>query len=184
VTSGPDGPRRTSMEEGLLSLTPSSLSEFSTSVSVSTTEETIDSLDKSPTTPANDLFLGQNFVSMAWWQGENMRYLKPDRMTLYDLALLANVVHLLHPKYVLLRGQSYSYADLIYTAIKQHFGVHCSEDCKENQNNLVYVDGSCLSNKYGRYKGVMINRTDPEDVSLAINSYKEAYAKEMHSVIL
>jgi hypothetical protein len=105
-------------------------------------------------------------------------------MTLHDLALLANIVHLLHLTYVLLRGQHYFYADLIYAAIKQHFGVRCSEDDNQNQNNLVFVHGSSLSNKYGHYKGIMINRTDPEDVSLAINSYKEAHAKEMQSVIL
>jgi hypothetical protein len=83
VTSGPDGPRLMSMEKGSQSLTQPSLSEFLTSVS--TTEETTlssaksvdlasDSLDKSPTTPANDRFLGQDFVFMAGWQGENMCY--------------------------------------------------------------------------------------------------------------
>jgi hypothetical protein len=101
-------------------------------------------------------------------------------MTLFDLALLADVVHLLHLTYALLRDQCYFYADIIYTAIKQHFGVCYSEDYNENQNNLIFVDGSCLSNKYGCYKGVMINRSNP----LAIDLYKATHAKEMHAVIL
>ena len=142
-----------------------------------------DSIDKSPATPANDRFLGERYVITAKWQGENMRYIKLNRLSLYDLALLANAVHNIHPTYELLQNQCYYFADIVFNAVEQHFGV-CAEDANKIQDGLVYVDGSCLSNKYGRWRGVMINKTRPEDISLAIKTYKEARTEDMKFVNL
>lgn len=131
-----------------------------------------------------DRFLGQDFVYKKGWQGENMRYIIPNRLSLFDLALLANVVHMLHPEYLHFKDQSYFYADLVYASIKEHFGVRYSEDANEKESRLVFVDGSCLSGKYGRWNGVMINRTEPEEVSLVISTFKEVRTQEVSKVNL
>ena len=112
-----------------------------------------------------------------------MRYIKPNRLSLYELALLANAVHDIHLTYELLQNQCYYFADIVFNAVEQHFGV-CAEDANKIQDGLVYVDGSCLSNKYGRWRGIMINKTRPEDVSLAIKAYKEARTEDMNFVNL
>ena len=169
--SGSDGSRLASIEEG-------SQSSISTTLSSPQSADLVsDSLDKPPTTPADDRFLGESYASKPKWQGKNIRYIKPTRLSLYELALLANAVHKLHPTY-----ECY-YVDLVYNAVEQYFGV-CAKDANENQGRLVYVDGSCLSNKYGRWRGAMINRTKPEDVSLAIKAYKEARTEDMKFVSL
>ena len=88
--SGSDGSRLASIEEG-------SQSSISTTLSSPQSADLVsDSLDKPPTTPADDRFLGESYASKPKWQGKNIRYIKPTRLSLYELALLANAVHKLH----------------------------------------------------------------------------------------
>jgi hypothetical protein len=190
VVSNPGASLLTSIEEGSQSSTSPSLSKVFTSISdvdnmTLLSAQTADFMsDESPRKPAIDRFLGEDHVYMSWWQGENVRYFKPNRLTLFEIALLANVVHKLHPEYSCLQDHSYHYVDLVYSAIEKHFGVCCSEDASDQDGILVKVDGSRLSNKYGRWRGVMVNRTKEEDVDLVISTYKDAYTEAVHTVIL
>jgi len=65
-------------------------------ISVSTTQASDIVSDENNTT-ACDRLLGESAVYSPEWAGQNVRYFKPNRLTLFELALLANVVHEEYP---------------------------------------------------------------------------------------
>ena len=106
------------------------------------------------------VFLEENFIHSPRLCGQNVQYFKPNHLSLFELALLANVVHDLYPTYSLLGRQCYFYANLVYTAAKIHFGVcPCpSKNIDETQDMVYIIDSHWhLSNKFGRWKGLRKN---------------------------
>jgi hypothetical protein len=143
--------------------------------------------DKFTACDANDQFLGQKFVFDSKWHGENVRHFKPkNRLSLYEVALLANLVHKEFPKYNLLTVQCFFYADLVYRALEHRFGSQSgsSENVKENQDDLkVHIDNSVLSDKFGRYKGALLSKMAPKVVEDIVEKFTAAYAVEIVQVI-
>jgi hypothetical protein len=176
------------MEEGPAHSSSSSVASLSIidTLSLSATQSAdmvSDSLHKSYNVPAIDQFLGENFVHRPQFAGQNVRYFKPNGLTLFEFVLLAQVVHEAYPTYSLLGEQCYFYAGLVYDATEKYFGV-CPSEKADKSGDVVYHIDSHLSNKYGRWNGIKVNRTDPEMVLDVIEKYKKAHTQHIAEVIL
>ena len=159
-------------------------SSSSSSSSPSTTFDALsigDSLDKSDNFPVVDRFLGQNYVHSAQWHGQIVRYFKPDHLTLFELVLLANVVHETHPTSSILGEQSYFYVRLVYTALENLFCISASKSAHESKDLVCNID-SHLDIEYGHWKGPMVNKIEEETVSKVITMYKIAYLEQVAKV--
>jgi hypothetical protein len=150
---------------------PSMVEGSSSSSSSSSPSTTFDSLSID-NFPVVDQFLGQNYVHSAQWHGQIVRYFKPDHVTLFELALLAHVVHEMHPTSSLLGEQSYFYVRLMYTALENLFCISASKSAHDSH----------LSIQYGHWKGPMVNTIEEETASKVITKYKIAYLEQVAKV--
>ena len=80
-----------------------------------------DSLNTLPSkdTHANDWFVGSDLLTLVDYSRSNRTDLtsfQPKMLTVYHLALLAHVVHLQYPIYLLFKDQCYWFASLVYYA--------------------------------------------------------------------
>ena len=86
-------------------------------------------------------------------------------------------------KYTLLREQCYFFAGLVYSAVKHEYGVGSSSAGLLNgDQDLVQIDDSCLSNRFGRYKGALISNVEHQDVINIVGKFRDAYASEIGKV--
>jgi hypothetical protein len=192
--AGPAPSHLSLMEEGSLPPSPSSPSpsfasglpdiiDTATLSATQSAECVSDSLDKGDHHPANDRFLGQNFVYDKRFAAQNVQYFLPNRLTLFELALLAHVVHQTHPTYSPLGDQCYLFAALVYQAAKKYFG---TSPLLNNKDEWVYEIDSHLPRdvKCGRWNGLMVNKVNPKDVSDVVHKYKKSYTQFIGEVIL
>jgi hypothetical protein len=135
--------------------------------------------------PANDSFRGENSVFTPSYQGQTMEYFKPNHVTLFNIALLADVVHEMYPTYSVVGEQCFFYARVIYTAVKDIFGICPSQSSDEGQP-LVYDIDLHLTNagRYGRWKNLCVSSMDEETVSKVRAAYLLAYRLQAARVII
>jgi hypothetical protein len=182
-TLGSSEAHMASMEEGSASSERSLKDEMSLAI-IQSTDLVSDSINKTVKVPAVDRILGGNGIGSKEYHGLNVQYFKPNRLTLFELVLLAKVIHEKNPLYSLLYSQCYFYAGLVYAAAESYAQVLISENADKTQKDLIYIRGSHLSDKYGRWKGVKVFRIDPhsEEVHNLIYSFKENLRDEIHKV--
>jgi hypothetical protein len=90
------------------------------------------------------------------------------------------VVHKTFPKYTLLTEQCYFYAGIIYSVIEREFGVSSSSSARLNEDQkLVFIDDSGLSNRFGRWNGVMVSSTDDQDIFNVVQKFRHEYISEL-----
>ena len=181
------------IEEGLVSststVTPTSLliTDKGSLISLQSADCISDSLDKLQHYPAQDQFLGAWFTTTQKFHGQNVRYFKPNNLSLFELALLANTIHIMFPRYSLLEHQCYFFASLICATVETHFGIQPSKLCNDpdsgnSQND--YVIDSHLPNNYGRWKGMKVQVVNPEDVAKVVRKFKTEHTSVISQVIL
>lgn len=140
-------------------------------------------IDKSDDTPAVDRFLGQNYLRSPHYHGQIVAYFKPDKLTIFEVILLAHVVHEMHPTYTLLGEQCYFYTRIIYAATQQIFGVSPSKSANENEDLVYFIDSHLTTPvKYGRWKGILINIVDEDAVSKVKDAYAVTYSDQIAKV--
>jgi hypothetical protein len=182
------------MEEGSLQHSHSSSSSASESMTdkltvsasqaVGASSEAIsESFDKDKV-PANDRFLGESFATSHQWNGRNVQFFKPNNLNLFELALLAHVVHEQYPTYSMLRNHCYFYASLVYDAAEALGGIRPSQNADITGNDVVYNIDSHLTQRYGRWNGLKVGRMDPKEVSNMVAKFKYILPKQLESVIL
>jgi hypothetical protein len=166
-----------SMEEGTLqsfSPTASIASESLDTVTVSVSETAdcvsdavADSLDQDRS-PALDRFLGDHFSGLPKWKGTLLRRFRPNRLSFFDLVVLAHVVHLKYPNYSRLRWNCMFYATLVFDAAEKHAG---------NPNNTNNDD------EHGRWNNLKVTKIRPEQLSDVIKLWKDALCQLRNRVI-
>lgn len=169
------------LEEGYL-LDPHSLSfidKVTTLCSQSSNSITNSLNDLLRNSPAIDRFLGEKFALSPAWHGQCIRHFKPTTtFTLFQLALLADLVHNSYPNYTLLGEQCYFFAGLIYSAAKHHFGQNADENA-----DSAYIENSFQLRKFGRWNGVMVQSVDPQKVCSVVENFLAAERAEAEKVI-
>lgn len=182
-TLGSSEAHMASMEEGSASSERSLKDEMSLAI-IQSTDLVSDSINKTVKVPAVDRILGGSNIGSMKYHGQNVQYFKPKRLSLFELVLLAKVVHEKYPVYSLLYSQCFFYARLVYAAAESYAQVLTSENADKTQKDLVYIRGSHLSDKYGRWKGVKVFRMDPlaDEVQNVVCSFKENLRAEIYKV--
>lgn len=189
LTSGSQPSDLGSMEEGLIRR-PLSIIDKATMSSTQSFDVLSESLklklDDLHTSPAVDHFLGENYVFSPNWQGRNIRHFKPKKkLSLLELAVLVDVVHQAFPNYTLLKEQCYFFAGLVYSALQYQFGISSSSSSKLNEDeDLVYIDDSRLSNRFGCWKGELVSNVEPQEVMDIVEKFGKAYTSEIAKVSL
>jgi hypothetical protein len=155
-----------SVEEGLAHIDRVTMSTVQAANIVS--DSILDSLDKMNTYQAVDRFLGQGYVYARGWHGQNLRLLKPSRpLSLFQLAIIAKVVHNQFGTYDVLKESCYFHAGVIYSVVRRHFGSASPE--QEDP-------------KSGRFLGFKVQAVNPEDVERVLGAFKEEYRIAMKNV--
>jgi hypothetical protein len=154
--------------ESHLPSTEEGSSSSSSSSSPSTTFDSLsigDSPNNSDDFPVIDRFLGGNYVRSARWHGQMVRYFKPDHLTLFEVVLLAHVVHELHPTSSILEERLFFYVRLVYTALENCFAfIGASKSADETKD--------------------LVNKIEEEIVSKVITLYKIAYDEHVAKVFI
>lgn len=123
-----------------------------------------DSVERLSQRQAHDRILGENFLYTEYYGcSKTVQFFKPKCLNLFDLVLLANVVHDQFPTYSLLSTQCYFYSHLVYLAAREHFG--CS----------LTVTDSYLVRLFGYYAGVKISTVNMASVTSVITEFKKEY---------
>jgi len=149
-----------SLEEGR-----SSLHDNFSLTSVEAADSLMKSLKKSSGNRlAVDHFVGGDIFADTRYHGQVLQYFKPQNLTLFDLAIIAEVVHDANPYYEILNSQCYFYAALVYAAAEKFSTIPVSESADAPQTELVEIRGSYLSNRYGRWRGLKVTKVDPDSL--------------------
>lgn len=185
ITSAMGPSQLASMEEGSNLNRLSTIDEM-TLASTQIADLVSDSVRNSNSAPATDRFSGEGCMKKQCYHGQNVQYFKPNRLTLFEFALLAHYVHEKNPYYSLLYTQCYFYAALVYAAAQSYGGVLASENADKTQNDMVQMCGSHLTDKHGRCKGVKVLNIDADspNVKKLIEDYKQELRKELDKVFL
>ena len=150
-----------------LSITDSvtvSVSESADAVSVAVAE----SLDQDKI-PALDRFLGDHYVGLPRWTGTELRGFRPKNLMMFQLVLLANVVHQKYPKYTQLGPSCLFYASLVYKAAEMFGG------------NAGAVGGHAPQ-LIGHWQGVKVTKVDSQMVSRVVGNFKRALSHQIAEV--
>jgi hypothetical protein len=139
------------------------------------------SLDNKEETLAIDRFLGETKVFDRRWHGQIVQYFKPNDLTLFQLAAIANMVNILFPNYSKLDNHCYFYAALVYAVARDIGKIRPSVNADEGGDLLYNID-SHLFDKFGRWKGLKVASVDPELVAQIVKLYKKSEADLIFSV--
>ena len=132
-----------------------------------------DSLDKADSTPAFDVFSGENLLRRKnYASSETLCVIKPRSLTLFKLVVLTHVVHTRYPFYSLLREQCFFFSSVIFFTVEKLFGVPPVEG-RSNLEGIV---------KAGRWKGVKVQLIDKEVITGIVDKFKEIHGRRLNTV--
>ena len=139
------------------------------SLSITHTADLIsDSLNLSEIFPAHDRFLGAFYVNSPSRQGTSIGHLIPTNLSLFDLAVLAFVTHILYPDYSYLKEQCYFFSEVIFASVR-----------------TIWKTESVWSNDRGRYGGFLVQWVDQNrHVNKVVKSYNNYHSQFANKVFL
>jgi hypothetical protein len=130
---------------------------------------------------AIDRFLGEAKVFEKRWHGQIVQYFKPNDLTLFQLAIIADVINKLFPTYTSLDKHCYFFAALVYAIAKDVAKIRPSVNADEG-GDMRYTIDSHLADRFGRWKGLKVASVDPELVYQIVKVYKKEETKMISSV--
>ena len=161
---------------------PVSLADNATSTIIQSSDTISESVLKNNRTDASDRFRGQSVVHR-YKDWACVRQFRPRGLKFFDLILLAHVVHLESPSYTPLKSNCYWYVATILDAIVAMFGAdnldspRNSQDIERKKRYEFQPKGS------GRWQGLKITITNPEQISSIVSKYRKARISQMKQVI-
>jgi hypothetical protein len=137
---------------------------------------------------ADDRFTGGKFLEYYGPAMRNIRQIRPLSMTLFDLVVLADVVHEHDPLYSLLSSQCFWYASTIVSVIKRVYS--CSEDTSTDldktlipsMDNIRIPPNDYLPKLEGRFMGILITKVE-EAVSSVVAANFSIHLQEKHEEV-
>jgi hypothetical protein len=189
----PDSPRSASPSDPLLGSTSSpspsnhllrNLIDSGTLVSVSVVHTSTESTGKLKLAYAQDQFTGGKDVKATGSVlGQVVWQIQPQSLSLFKVAVLADVVHKYAPLYSLFRRQCYWFAFIICAVIMKictcsSIGspdLHCQEDIRIPPN-------SYLPDLAGRWMGILVSGVEDAVVKIIIDKYNARCAEKLNEV--
>ena len=130
---------------------------------------------------AIDRFLGESMVYDKRWHAQNVQYFKPNDLTLFQLAIVADVIHKLFPNYTSLDKHCYFYAGLVYAVAQQIGGIRPLINADETKDDVYHIDKH-LFDKFGRWNGLKVADVDAGIVTSVVKIYKQYHTLHIASV--
>jgi hypothetical protein len=142
----------------------------------------LDSLDNGDKVEgALDQVLGQKFVLQSrYGLGRNARQIKPKDLKLFELMVLAQVVHDFAPSYSRLNRNCYWFSNIMVDAVMNIFGLDSSISPGDASRNAKFA--SYVSNISGRYKGWKVSESKGEDLKMIMHNFKVAHRRAISEV--
>lgn len=145
------------------------------------------SLKTNDKTPADDRFLGENYLRMvSFGVGHNAWTVQPDKLNILGLILMACVVHQERSLYSILGDQCYWFANITLTAIQLLFqpsSVTVERSSRREEGAVFmpfkYLPGGKVS---GRFRGVKVSAIEDLVLAHVCDAFDKRYKKEIASV--
>ncbi len=109
--------------------------------------------------------------------GRSMRQYDPEGLCLFQLVVLAHVVHKIAPTYALFESQCYWYANVIFEVILLLFPSKSRTSAPPGSSPTVRLPDEYLPKEAGRWFGVLIN--DPRVVSAVVTIAKTQFESQL-----
>ena len=130
--------------------------------------------------PALDEWLGSTQLDVLEFANASLQFeFAPVKASLFELALLANVVHEEYPLYSLFDKQCYWFGNTIIRAMIALFGFPLSFDSPDHT-----LPDLQLPNTQGRWRGVKVSDVSPTILASVMWRYHTRLEKETRNVIL
>jgi len=144
---------------------------------VQTSHMLSESLEKTEPHEAVDRFLGEAFVERyADWVC--VRQIKPRGLKLFQLVVLARVVHMHAPTYTPLRDNCFWFVGTVLDGVEA-LGVDLPTTPEDTRRKAKYLFDSDMP---GRWRGLKITTTDQVEVSVILSKYQEALDQQLEKV--
>jgi hypothetical protein len=139
-------------------------------------------LAKSTAIRAQDQFLAGENARYTHGQGQTIRQLVPHDLSLFNLVVLANVVHEHHPVYSLLRRQCYWYANTIFEVISLSNACTILGAPTLEFDDVRIPPRLYLPDLAGRWMGLRISIVSAKIVELMKGKFEDRSARELTTV--
>jgi hypothetical protein len=134
---------------------------------------------KSGNNLANDRVVGVGMID----PGQNIRQIQPRELSLFELVLLASVVHDLSPLYSLFKNQCYWFSSIIFHAVE---ALYCSGRVEEPETEeeiyIPLLNDSYLPDLSGVWMGIRISRVEGAMVTYVCTEFKKLLRERMAQV--
>jgi hypothetical protein len=127
----------------------------------------------SDTNYADDRFIGFRNSDLYLKASRNLRQISPEGFSLFDLAVLADVVHEQAPLYTLLHEQCFWFSMLICDIIESEYSCKTVSSAEHGS-----FPNNYLPNLEGKWNGITINSSEPADVIRTAASKFQIQLKE------
>lgn len=154
---------------------------------IETSQAVLDSLDKGEKTAAFDRILGESHTEgRRYGYGQNARQIKPNNLKLFELLVLAQVVHDFSPLYSLLERNCYWYCNIVVDAVVEIFGLDesISPGDSERKNHYSPIADPYRSDISGRWNGFKVSHTKAEDLIRIVHEFKKKHRATLSEVSL
>lgn len=118
---------------------------------------------------AEDRFIGGQNIAHYFHASHNIRQLRPEAMSLFDLAVLADVVHDHDPLYSLFQHQCFWFASLVCEVVESVYVCRKVGGAtgRKSISDICIPPNDYLPDLAGRWAGILINKVE-EAVSSAV----------------
>lgn len=111
---------------------------------------------------ADDRFIGAKHFNAYMESMHNVRQIRPQSLSLFDLVVLADTVHNHDPLYSMLRSQCFWFAATICNVIEKGFtcSTVTSEEFVVSKDDIIVPVNNYLPNLAGRWMGILVSKVE------------------------
>ena len=132
---------------------------------------------------ADDHFLGAKHFENYAVSTLNIKQIRPQSLSLFELAVLADTIHNHDPQYSILKHQCFWFATTLCHVVGREY------KCTMVTSSAPFVSRVDIRNSYlpevgGRWRGFMINDVEDDSVLLAISANFRKHLEQKHDNVL
>jgi len=160
-----------------------SVSDSATLAATKAAHSASESMDKNDKREALDRFLGESYVDdQRYLSGRYVKQIKPKSLNLFELVVLAHVVHREGPKYTRLKNNCFWFTTTLFDLVISIFGNDISSTPEDTIREKRYRPHD--PDMPGRWMGLKITASDPREIAAIKQKYKKEVAEQIGQVML
>jgi hypothetical protein len=176
VSSAPEAYQAIINESEPATSSPSILSPYFDAATLLSAKASLSSSSLSGVFLADDRFTGGNHAGVYAASAHNLRQLVPKSMSLFELAVLADAVHIHNPIYSILKHHCYWYASIICDVINSKYECFDSPipTSDRRSTDTVHIPpNDYLPPLAGMYLGLSVCKIEEAVLSVMINNFNQ-----------